>query len=271
MSTIVSWSISIVLNTKIVNENSRIMPVSNNDLVKEIRIFSATLIKLNERLDEMDQKIDKEILDINNQIASIHTSFTKALLEVKNELDVELRALHEKFNTLKTINGNIVAIPFELTIHGISELDGENLNSIISKLSSVINFEDQKSIVKVHRLKQVHQVSSSTIVNTNILPPIIINFNTTNSRRMFHTKYFAFIKTDPLKLSHIGFESHDRIFINENLPKECLEILKKAKRMQKSGKIENAYSFNGQVCVIHRESDDKPQIISHVDDLKKFE
>lgn len=224
------------------------MPVSNNDLVKEIRAMTAKFDKLIERMDEMDQKLDKEVLDINSEITSIHTSFTNSMLEVKSELDVELHIIHEKIADLNNNSNNNtdLAKPLELTVHGIPELDGENLRSTISAISSVINFEDEKSIVKVHRLKPTHQAPSSTIVNTNAnkLPPIIIEFATTNSRRLFHSKYFSFIRTDPLKLSHIGLEGQGRIFINENLPKERLNLLKKAKRMQSCGKLAGAYSVN---------------------------
>lgn len=68
------------------------------------------------------------------------------------------------------------------------------------------------------------------------------------------------------------FETFDYIIrFNENLPKQCLDLLKKAKLLKKAGKISDAYTYDGQVCVVHKEDDEKFQIISSFDDLQKLE
>lgn len=226
--------------------------------------MSAKFDKINVRIDEMDEKIDKEVLDINSEITTVHTQLNNAMLEVKNEMDFELRILNEKITELKNINNN--GKMFELTVSGIPVIDCENLGSTIAKISSVLKFEDDKSIVNVHRLISKHQTSQSPITNTNV----IICFNTIKSRRLFLSKYFAFIKMDPLKLNHIGIDGQNRIFINENVSKQCLDLLKKAKVMKKDGKIAGAYTYNGQVYVVHHKNDNKPVMISSCDDLSKY-
>lgn len=220
--------------------------------------------KVTERLNEMDQKIDSEVLDINNEIAAVNKQFTSAMLEVKNELDAELRILHGKFDGLSNINNNM-GNSFELSVNGIPKSDGENLES--AKISSVIKFEMEKSIVDIHRLTHAHQASRSPNANTNV----IICFDTKQNRRLFLSKYLSFIKAEPLKLSHIEIDSQSRIFVNENISKECLGLLKKAKMLKKAGKLASAYTYDGQVCVHQRETDEKFQIVSSYDDLKKYE
>lgn len=96
--------------------------------------------------------------------------------------------------------------------------------------------------------------------------PVIIKFANIYSRSIFHVKHFAFTKNDTLKLSHIGIDSDNRIFINENLSKHNLDLLRRAKKFKKNGKITAAYSYDGMVCVYHRKDDKKHQILYSVDD-----
>lgn len=72
--------------------------------------------------------------------------------------------------------------------------------------------------------------------------PIIVKFANQSSRHLFHVKYFAFTISDALKLSHIGIGSDERNFINENLCKLNLDLLRRAKKLKKNGKIAAAYS-----------------------------
>lgn len=93
-------------------------------------------------------------------------------------------------------------------------------------------------------------LQDKNLMLTTTIPPRL-KFSTIVSRRTFHAKYFAFCKTDALKLLHIGFDSSNRIFINENLSKTDLDLLKRAKHLKKIGKISRAYSYDGKVCVYH--------------------
>lgn len=234
--------------------------VANNELLKEIRVMAVKLEEVTDTLNNLEQKMDKEVLDINNEIDEIRTQFTNAMLEVKNELDQEIRKIYEKFNDIKCANKNL-----ELSISGIPATLGENLYLIISKISTLISFEEMNFIVGTHRLEATHTTSTSSVSN------IIVSFATTRSRRQFMSKYFSYIKINPLKLAHIGMNSQCRIYINENLSKECLELLKLAKSLKKSGNIANVYIYDGQVCVFHRANDNRFEIILNADDLKKYE
>lgn len=240
------------------------MPVANNELLKEIRIMASKLEKVTDTVHNLEQKTDKDVLDINNELEAIHKQFSNAMLEIKNELDLEMRHMHEKVNSVTNANNNMQK-SLELSISGIPDTDGENLHTTISRISQLIMFEDIKSIVRLHRLKPTQQSSSSLITN------IIVCFTTTHSRRLFLSKYFAFIKNIPLKLSHIGINSDDRIYVNENLSKQSLELLKKAKSLMKTGKIAGVYTRDGHVCVFHRKDDKRFEIVSNSDDLKKYE
>lgn len=65
--------------------------------------------------------------------------------------------------------------------------------------------------------------------------------------------------------------SHDRIYVNENLSKHTLELLKEAKSLKKTGQIADAYVYDGQICVIRRENQDKFEIVTSVEGLKQYE
>lgn len=239
------------------------MPVANTELLKEIRIMATKLESVTDTLNNLETKLDNEVHDINNQIQDIHTQFTKAMLEVKNELDHELRLLNERINGLKIAN-NESKKSLELTVSGIPEMDGDKLQSSILRICSLIRFDDAKSIVDVHRLMHTNQTTLSPISN------VIVCFATTTSRRLFHSRYFAFIKADPLKLSHIGIDSQSRIYVNENLSKQCLEVLKSAKLLKKNGKIAGVHTYDGQVYVFPRDNQ-QFEIVSNISDLSKYE
>lgn len=242
------------------------MPVSNNELLKEIRIMTSKLDQLTDTVNILEQKIDNEVLDINNEIAVIHTQISNCMLEVKNEFDNSLRMLQEKVDGIKAgNNNNEVQKSLELTISGIPETNGESLQTIVSVISTWIAFENNNSIVRTHRLKPTSQLSLGPISN------VIVCFTSAPSRRLFLTKYFAFIKTGPLLLSHIGMNSHDRIYINENISKQTLELLKEAKALKRIGKLADAYVYDGQVCVIRRGNQGKTEIVFDVVDLRKYE
>lgn len=187
------------------------MPVSNNELIKEIRNMAVKFEQMTERMDNLEQNLDKVVQVVNNEITTVHTQFSTALLEVKGEVQKGLRLLNEKIdgvliNTRKSV---------ELSLSGIPELDGEDLKLAISKISSLIMYEDEEAIVNICRLKPAQQQSSSGPIAN-----VIVCFISTKSRRLFPSKYFAFFKTGPLKLTHIGINSQSRIFINENVSKE---------------------------------------------------
>lgn len=241
------------------------MTVSNNDLLKDSMVVKFDKVTERQRMDH-----NNKVSNINNKIVKL-TSLRNDILKVKNESNVESLKFHERIDGLSIKNN--MERTLDLTMNGIPESIG-NLKSTIYKISSVINFEDEKSIVNIYRLNSTstQQVSMTTIENKNVkILPIVINFATKQSRHLFHSKYFAFIKTDPLKLSHIGIDSDSRIFVNENLSKHCLVLLKKAKQLKKAGKIAGAYSYDGHVCVYRHEMDKKFEILSNIHDFKKYE
>lgn len=232
------------------------MPVSNNDLLKEIRSMGTRFDTVNERLEKLDHRLDNNVSDINNRISHV----SESLSAVNNETTKELVALTKRIDALEMNNTKNI----DLIIKGIPCVDGENLQSMISAISRVINFNDEQSITSIYRMKS----TSTSVVN---IRPVIVKFVNQHSRRLFHVKYFAFTKSDCLRLSHIGIGSDNRIFINENLSKQNLDLLRKAKKLKKDGKIAAAYSYDGQVCIYHHSSDKKFDVVLNSEDLNKYE
>lgn len=237
------------------------MPVSNNDLLKEIRAMGARFDMVTGRLDNVDERLNNNFSDVNNRCNQIDVS----LSTFKSETKQELAKLSERINALD-INKSDAETVVDLLVKGIPYADGENLQETISAISRVIQFDDEESIINIHRLK-----SKSSVENDMKAMPVILKFSSQSTRRKFHGKYFAFTKTDTLKLSHIGLGDDERIFIKENLNKHKLDLLKRAKKLKKNGKIAAAYSYNGKICVYHHKSDKKFDILSVVEDLKKYE
>lgn len=134
----------------------------------------------------------------------------------------------------------------------------------------MINFDDVTSIVNINRLKYAQE--TGVINGTDGAKwPIIVKFASKLSRRLFHSKYFAFNKNDSLKLSHIGLAGQSRIYFNENLCKQDLDLLRKAKKLKVKGKIAAVSSYDGRICVYRDKTDKKYDILCNVEDLMKYE
>lgn len=224
--------------------------------------MSVLFENMTERMDNLEKKLDDEAQTVNEEITTVHTQFSKSLLEVKSEMQNGIRLLNEKIDAVNINTRKSV----EISLSGIPESEGEDLKVAIFKISSLIMYEDLEAIVDISRLKPVQQQSSSGSIGN-----VIVRFTTMHSRRLFLSKYFAFITTCQLKLTHIGINSQSRIFINENSSKECLDLLKKAKMMKQAGKIAGVHLHDGQVRVFRQRNDKISEIISNVDDLKKYE
>lgn len=242
--------------------------VSNNDLLKEIRNISTRFDKVEEKLQDMDTKLDNNVAEVNQKINQVHSTLSTELSSMKNDMSTELAKLKDRITTLEN-NKNNSDKATDLVINGIPHLEQENLRVVVSKICFVIKFQDVQSILGIHRLKSTRQEPSVTTIGK--MTPIIVKFTTKQSRRVFHMKYFAFTKIGGLKLSHVDIDSETRVYINENLSKQSLELLRKAKKLVKDGKIAGAYSYDGLICVYYSKNDKKFETLSAIDDLKKFE
>lgn len=244
--------------------------VSNNDLLKEIRAMSVKFDKANERMDNMQKLHENNISNINEKIIQIHSSIKVDITETKKETNNEIAKLLERIVSLENDKKNMDKAT-DLIISGIPYSVDENLLATVSNISVVINYQEEDTIISAIRFKSPRQEINVNDNNTTKVAPIILKFSTIFSRRTFHAKYFAFCKTDALKLMHIGFDSSNRIFVNENLSKTNLDLLKKAKQLKKKGKIAGAYSYDGKVCVYHLKNDKKFEIILNAEDLQKYD
>lgn len=245
------------------------MPVSNNDLLKEIRSMAVKFEKVSERLDNFEQKLDNNVSEINNKLSDAVTSSTSGIEKVKIQMEIELAKVNNRIDILEDKMRNEGRV-MDLVITGIPYSLDESLQSVISKLVSVINFDDEKSIVNINRLKYAHEPDVKNGVDSSKWP-IIVKFASKLSRRQFHSKYFAFNKNNSLKMSHIGLVGDNRVYVNENLCKQDLELLRKAKKLKLKGKIAAVYSYDGRICVYRNKTDKKYDILYNVEDLKKYE
>lgn len=222
--------------------------------------------KVSGRLDNLEQKLDNNVSDINNKVSNAATSSTIQIAEMKNQIDIELAKFNNRIATLEDKTRNEGRV-MDLVINGIPYSPDENLQSVMSKIVSVIKFDEQNSIVNVNRLKFAQEPD----VMDSMKSPIIVKFATKVSRRLFHTKYFTFTKNDSLNLSHIGLDGQNRIYVNENLCKEDLDLLRKAKKLKAKGKIAAVYSYDGRICVYRNQTDKKYEVLCNIGDLKKYE
>ena len=136
-------------------------------------------------MSNLDQRLENNVSKGNKNICEIPESMDVLTSETKSEL----AKISKRIDVLE-INGSKREKNMDLINHPFA--DGENLQTTISAISRILNFDDVQSIhTPRSNGQEIAEVKSM---------PVIVKFATLRSRRHFHVKYFEFTKSDALKI-----------------------------------------------------------------------
>lgn len=161
--------------------------VSNNDLLKEIRAMAVKFDKVNERMDNMQQSHENNISNINEKIIQMHSSIKVDVTEITKETNNEIAKLLERIVSLENGTKNLDKAT-DLIISGIPYSGDENLRATISKISVVIGYQEEDSIISAVRFKSPKPEVRVEDNNTTKVAPIVLKFSTIFSRRTFQDR-----------------------------------------------------------------------------------
>jgi hypothetical protein len=147
-----------------------------------------------------------------------------------------------------------------LVVKGIPMLSKENTVLIYKKIATAIGYSDERTpSVEAFRLGRKRPESKYD-------PPILLRFTYTIDKNAFHIKYFVHKK---LNLSDVGFQSNERIYINENLIKDYQPIYQAAMKLRFEKKLHTVTTSHGIVHV-KQTSTDRSIPIKMINELDRF-
>lgn len=217
-------------------------------LEKETSNDALCLSDLAELMQRMLQELSREINSvvestislIQSQLALIHEHLETSLTHINKEMKETTREMERIMEAnQRNLRRN------ELVVYGIPCATTENLKAYFVTICSHLGYS--KDHIPVVHLKRLGSLENSS---TNA-KPILIEFAMYSQRTDFFAKY---LHTCKLSLNHIGINSKQRIFINENLTPMARRTLSTATRMKREGTLRNVSVKDGVIHVVLRNS-----------------
>lgn len=233
-------NITAAIDKKIMNAVSCI----NNkieDLNNKINNVEQSLNKkiMNQR-DEMQKITETNIAQVNKNINLVTTEFTQACSSINQRIDLvsstdaNANDVDDRLIDLERLSHNC-----DLILHGIPR-EAQDLQTVFNDISKSIGCSiDHNAVGSIFRLPSNN---------------VMVKFLSMSTKQMFFSNY---LKNHNLNISHIGFQGHSRVYINECLCKHTAMLLKIANTMRKDGWIAKTYTKNGFLYIRKSTSDSR--------------
>lgn len=200
------------------------------------------------KIEDCNAVLEKRISDIEDQLVTVRDECSdnvhrlkEAFAVVRSDVDRSIEAVHR-------IDRNK-----DLLISGIPYQGNENLHNIFRKIAVSIEFDENRiPLVDLQRLARSPICSGTT-------PPVLCEFALRSCRNEFYRKYLSKCS---LCLRDIGYESGNRIYINENLTTNARQIRAAAIKLKKLGQVQSVFTRNGTVFMKPNGSDNAKAIHS---------
>lgn len=214
--------------------------------------------KIDSFVANLDNKIDCVERDLNAKIIAVATTFENKVIELENkskEIEPTINKIVEDVDKLKNLQRHYenTLDKFEreclltrLVISGIPYVPNEDLKNICENIANAIGCSPSFSgVYRSPSTKKESTIDDMPSTSKGIrTSSIIIKFATIDERYEFLHHYFKF---KLLNLTHIGFKTPSRIFINDLLTKKNSEILHQIRKIKKSGIISRYHISRGIV------------------------
>lgn len=204
--------------------------------------FTETRKLIDEMRNEINTKIDEVKTDLEQKLTvvsnDIHTLRAECATQYQN-YDTALNGLYGKVDEISATMDNLENRN-ELIISGIPFLKGEDLLAYFTAVWKWLGIDERmKPSVDIRRLK-------SGAMNDGDNSLVLVQFALRNQRDDF---YNAYLRKRDLQLTHLGFESTRRVYINENLTVAARKLKAASVRLKKAGKLASVFTKLGVVFV----------------------
>ena len=261
--------------TTLLNKNTRsclLFFIKMNKVEKKIDIILERLERIekstNDRLDLIEKKLSR-MCQIENNIAVIEKNvegvvksqsflsdqyenqkktmdnLMKKNIKLEQEMNVVLQDNTKKIKKIEVLENEINHLEQYgrwdmLTLKGIPKQAGESTDDVIINVANMLEVD-----LSVRDIDISHRTSNNTDAG------IIIKFNSRRKRNEIYGKRKN-LKNKTVK--ELGFNSDNKIYINESLTQKNGDLLKKTRKLKESKQLKHIWTKNGSIFV--RETDD---------------
>lgn len=222
-----------------------------NSTPSSIEDSSSLLKLLNDKLEQLQLNIQKQITDVNvivSQLVANYSVLENKLAKRFEDIDYRLNFIETKMHM------------DEMILDGIPSIEKEDLQSIFSKICLFLN-------IKIQSLNFIFRTKSNNSINDG---SIIVKFNSVSDKINFSKAYRMVIKNKgTLKLSDIGFNSDKKIFIHEHLSKFNYQLFRHALKLKKGKIIHATFTSNGKIFIVKKKGE-IPILIKCFDDFAAY-
>lgn len=215
----------------------------SNSMALNQDILNTIEKRLNEMENRICGKMDANLASFERKFAALRSEFNQKCDEVSNDVkkNYETACKYQDENESRLDKLERLALQSDLLINGIPYNKEENLVDVLCKLSDAVKYTDdiENSINGIFRIG--HQRDSIGKAS-----PIVVKFRSSMAKFSFFNLY---MKSKNISLSHIGFNSTDRIFINDSLTKKNAMLFRHARQLYLNRKIQRVFIKNGIVNI----------------------
>lgn len=242
--------------------NDRVKSLS--DRVENIETVTGKIESMKSEIDSMKTEI--ESIKINNNIEvieslkiEIETLKANNNLKYNDSMKVEIESLKSK--QLKYDN---LQVACDLRINGVPYEDGENLYQLFDHLCDTLNIKTPtvKSMYRINNIRN-DRYSPDAVILVNLISPFDKNYVLKN------ISMFRKSNKSNLLLKHIGYDSDNPFYVNENLTTYNYKIFLNALKLRKQKHLESVFTLRGLVYV-KRAITDPPILIDCIDQLTQL-
>lgn len=216
--------------------------ISNEDILYAIRNSEERIVKemhslmdskiavvrteFDEKLKALTSSIDDRIQDVLRNVNGSVTSNDNNYEKVVSTIDAATELSNLRIDSLERAHslGDVI-------VNGIPVVDNEDVCAYFKSICEAISFQcgvrAASSVfripVKSKNSNALNSSASGASIPKVVAPPIIIKFLNSDLSRQFISCYLKFNK---LNLTHVGFGTPTRIYVNENLTKFNRDIFR---------------------------------------------
>lgn len=223
----------------------KFMQTIDNRFEKQSEHLQALLQKLfrecEERiLSELDKKLNTikdELKIVTDRVVKLET-VTEGIASMKEEINTLKTQIKQQENNTVSCDLRISSIPFD---------KNENLSEMFCNICETIN-------ISMPAVKYIYRLQNQNNKNKNNSPDaaIIVKMWSPYDKNFFLKSLAIFKKNNKnfcFNLSHVGFDSNSKFYINESLIKSNYIILQAASRLKRQKILHSAFSMRGWVFV----------------------
>lgn len=222
-------------------------------LTKIQQMFETSNSKIEAKIDSSISKLEERISGVEKQLSTFTSECTaniNKLATAVTEVREWLASTSQRMDRFEKSN--------DLLISGIPYVNNENLQQLFRNLSTSLAYNvSDMPLVDLKRLKRMPIATGSS-------PPIACQFAFKNARDEYYARY---LRTRNLTLRNVGFDSDQRVYLNENLTQQARTIRSEAIKLKKKGILEKVFTRNG-IVYIQRVNGPEAEPINDVNGLR---